>query len=303
MIEELLDYLVHFNIELSLLLLCILLIRWGLRKSAQIYNSYWLWLVLPLAPLTALLVNSLPMAQKRALAESLMTMPTSVYSLDQANASLQFGDSQTQTLVTAPSTANTFHFEFLNSTWLWALLWFVGSLILFSRLIHQHRNLRSQLRQHSCEIEWHAATKAPVIGIKQKGFSPAVYGFFNPKIYFPIALLDQLTKDQKELIIEHEEQHIKQGHLWLNLAWDLLVVINWFNPIVYLARYYFRHDQEVHCDHLVLKNHDVSRQKAYGHALISTVSATHSVSLLCSWKMFDQLEERIMNIKNTNPKT
>lgn len=102
------------------------------------------------------------------------------------------------------------------------------------------------------------------------------------------------------LIIRHEEEHIKQKHLWLNLLWDIIVAINWFNPLLYFARQQFRHDQELYCDYITLNDSDNESKKSYGHALLSTVSATHSVSLLCSWKMFNQLEERIMNLQTTS---
>jgi len=140
-------------------------------------------------------------------------------------------------------------------------------------------------------------SRYPICGVADTDFSPAVYGFCKPKIYFPIALQNSLDAKQCDLIVQHEEQHIRQGHLWLNLVWDIIVCINWFNPLFYFARQAFRHDQELHCDHIVLKESQSAQQIDYGLALLSTVSATHSVSLLCSWKMFDQLEERIMNIK------
>jgi len=76
----------------------------------------------------------------------------------------------------------------------------------------------------------------------------------------------------------------------------------WFNPLMYLARRCFRHDQELYCDHLTLKHSSNIDQESYGLDLLSTVAATDSVSLLCSWQSFNQLEERIMNIRTSNSK-
>jgi len=192
--------------------------------------------------------------------------------------------------------------ETLQNYWWLGALWLSGTALLLLRLIIQHIELRRDLKHIRRPLnelpggELFKSRHYPVIAVEHKELSPAVYGFVKPKIYFPIHVAHQLSAQQIQLIIEHEEQHIKQKHLWLNLLWDVLVCVGWFNPLIYIARKDFRHDQELFCDYLVLNKTSQSRTKDYGHALLSTVSATHSVSLLCSWKVFNQLEERIMNI-------
>lgn len=283
-----------FNLGLSLLLASILALRWLLKKVAKVYNVYWLWVLLPLVPLLGAIATSIPEEKQVVIVEQFNTVQ----------------------VILSPTISNlapaAFNYEFeslelVNSSSIellpiFAYPWLIGCLLLVFRLLQQHRSLRAQLISSKVSINTEFKNQYPIVDIDIDGFSPAVYGFFKPKIYFPKALYNQLNPDQRTLILEHEEQHIRQGHLWLNLVWDLTVCLNWFNPLLYVARYLYRHDQEVLCDSLVLKNHDEPRQQAYGHALLSTVSATQSVSLLCSWKMFDQLEERIMNIKSKHKK-
>lgn len=273
----------QLNIELSLLLLLILGLRLALKKSAQIYNAYWLWLALPLTPAIAYLaVKLLPANNTSTFLQQLEPI-----SLTQ---NYVFHVEATAVATDQPS---------LQAL---AILWLVGMLLLIIRLTRQHIALRRQLALPDYQRPNNLRSRFPVYGVSKDGFSPSVYGFFKPTIYFPLALTQKLSPHQVSLIIEHEEQHVRQGHLWLNLIWDIIVCVFWFNPLVYVSRRAFRHDQEMLCDHLVIKRRDKSQQRAYGHALISTVSATHSVSLLCSWKMFDHLEERIMNIKTNYPR-
>ena len=283
MISEFIHSFWKINIEFSLLLLLVLGLRWALKISAKIYNAYWLWLALPLTPAIAYLaVKLLPASNTNTFLQQLEPIVLTQSHMFHADATAAATDQPIlQTL---------------------AVLWFVAMLLLIIRLARQHIALRRQLALPDFQQPNSLRSRFPVYGVSRESFSPSVYGFFKPAIYFPLALTQKLSPNQVRLIIEHEEQHVLQGHLWLNLIWDIVVCVFWFNPLVYFSRRAFRHDQEVLCDHLVIKRRDKTQQRAYGHALISTVSATHSVSLLCSWKMFDHLEERIMNIKTNYPR-
>lgn len=258
----------HFNIDISVIIITVLLARMLVRRTTKNYNAYALWLAIPLGYFIAQLVSQL-------------NFTTDTYIAVQG---------AVNTLVVRPV-------EAMNNYSLLIWTWGIVTLILLLRLVWQHIQLRQELKRlQVAEYKAFPDAKYQVVAIEHKDMSPAVYGFFKPRIYFPTHLAQTLSYQQQQLIIEHEQHHIKQKHLWLNLAWDLLVCFAWFNPLVYFARKNFRHDQELYCDYLVLNKTDKHAKKAYGHALLSTISATHSVSLLCSWKAFNQLEERIMNI-------
>lgn len=263
----------QFNLDLSLLLISILLARAALRRLTGTYNNYLLWLSIPLALVVTSILSTVELSSA-------------------VTAQIQPLQSVVHDYVIQPRKK----FDAWNII---GLSIAVLTALLIVRLTLQHRNLRRELRRIADNEHAPIQSSFPVISVIKDGFSPAVYGFLYPTIYFPLGLAKSLPPSQIALIIAHEEQHIRQGHLWLNLLWDVLVCVLWFNPLVYIARQGFRHDQEMYCDYLVLKNSDPHDRRKYGHALLSTVSATHSVSLLCSWKMFNQLEERIMNIKTT----
>lgn len=263
----------QFNLDLSVIVLTVLVVRFFIRKTTKSYNSYLLWLAIPMGFVVAKVIAS----------------------IDFTSASSSYIGHAVSAMIIKPV-------ETLQNYWWLGALWLSGTALLLLRLIIQHIELRRDLKHIRRPLnelpggELFKSRHYPVIAVEHKELSPAVYGFVKPKIYFPIHVAHQLSAQQIQLIIEHEEQHIKQKHLWLNLLWDVLVCVGWFNPLIYIARKDFRHDQELFCDYLVLNKTSQSRTKDYGHALLSTVSATHSVSLLCSWKVFNQLEERIMNI-------
>lgn len=261
----------QFNIEFSLLLAVILFARYAVRRTTRNYNAYLLWMSIPAGLLVAALLAQVDVAQ----------------------APVQLVGYAVNSYVVQPAMV----VEHTDVSSVFGRLWLLVTALLLLRLTVQHRQLRWDLRQITSPKRLNLQAAYPVVAIEKADFSPAVYGFLRPTIYFPVHLLQELSTQQVNLIMRHEEHHIRQQHLWLNLAWDIAVCVMWFNPLLYISRQSFRHDQELFCDYLVLNKSGRQNKNSYGHALLSTVSATHSVSLLCSWKTFNQLEERIMNIK------
>ena len=222
---ELLSYLWQSNIELSLLLCVILLARLIIRRTTKNYNAYLLWLSIPVGLGLAKVISTIEFSQPPTRA---MDVLISEYVVQSSHA------------------ATNWHYLIY--------LWLVVASLLLVRLLLQHRKLRQELKTISVPLELKVNSCHPIIGINKEEFSPAVYGFIKPRIYFPVQLKNSLSDEQVQLIIKHEEHHINQKHLWLNLLWDILVCLMWFNPLVYISRQNFRHDQEVYCDYLVL-NH------------------------------------------------
>jgi len=245
--SEFLQWFWQFNLEVSLLLVLILIARGALRRLMRTYNNYLLWLSIPLAVIVGKGLSAFELSSplSEPIVEQVQPIRTVVYGY-----------------VVQPS--ERFDPWFVLGI---AVLGLVALLLM--RLVFQHWKLRRELRQISDHKILSLSASFPVVSVNKEGFSPAVYGFLKPKIYFPDELANSLSDDQISLILQHEEQHIKQGHLWLNLFWDMLVCSLWFNPLVYFARQRFRHDQELYCDYLVLKNSDQHDRLNYGHALLS----------------------------------
>jgi len=75
------------------------------------------------------------------------------------------------------------------------------------------------------------------------------FSFFN-WIFLPENHSDEFENDE---IINHEKVHIQQVHTLDLLLSELLIVFQWFNPIVWLYRFSFKEIHEYTADSLVLK--------------------------------------------------
>lgn len=130
------------------------------------------------------------------------------------------------------------------------------------------------------------------IYILTRGEVPFTMGVIKPKIFLPA----EVPEEFKEPIICHEKVHIaRKDYLIKNLAFVLLA-INWFQPLMWLAYYLFVKDMEITCDAIALRNRSTEFQKQYAKALFE----------LSTWEKVDKgfvagygslaLKERIVNI-------
>ena len=83
-------------------------------------------------------------------------------------------------------------------------------------------------------------------------------GIKKPIIVISPVLLDILTYEEKEILLNHELAHIRRHDnliSWLSLIFkDLL----FFNPFAYIAYHLIKFEQEKGCDNLILKFSGIS---------------------------------------------
>ena len=92
-----------------------------------------------------------------------------------------------------------------------------------------------------------------------------VLGLFRPRIYLPGGLSDR----DRELILAHERSHIARKDHWIKPVGYLILMLHWFNPLVWLAYVCLCRDIEMACDERVVKNMDVAHRKDYSRALLN----------------------------------
>lgn len=94
--------------------------------------------------------------------------------------------------------------------------------------------------------------------------TPFVLGMFRPKICLP----SDLEGKQMEAVLRHEKAHLERGdHIIKPLAYTL-VIIHWFNPIMWIAFWFFSRDMELACDERAVRKMDVTERKSYSHVLL-----------------------------------
>ena len=99
--------------------------------------------------------------------------------------------------------------------------------------------------------------------------SPFTVGFRRRYIVLPKDYQDRYLPHELEMLICHEEAHIKNCHMWLFLIFGILRCICFLNPFVYLACIDFQTDMEVLCDTVVARRYPVD---AYGKLILKSLN-------------------------------
>ena len=95
--------------------------------------------------------------------------------------------------------------------------------------------------------------------------SPFVLGLVKPKIYLPF----QIQAEDMDLVIAHEEAHIKRLDHWWKPIGFLLLTLHWFNPLMWLGYVLLCRDIELACDEKVIENLDITVRADYSQALLN----------------------------------
>ncbi len=103
--------------------------------------------------------------------------------------------------------------------------------------------------------------------------SSFVLGILCPRVYLPSGM----SEDVRDNVIAHERAHLKRrDNLWKPLGFILLVVY-WFNPVMWAAYVLFCRDIEAACDERVIQNMDKDGRLSYSEALLAC--AVHRVRI------------------------
>jgi len=129
---------------------------------------------------------------------------------------------------------------------------------------------------------------------------PAVVGFISPMIVMP-ADDGQYTAEERDLIRAHEREHVARKDPRAAAFAALSQCLCWFNPLVHMAAYLVRLDQELACDAAVIRARPTDRA-LYARTLLKTQLAGSALPLGCYWSPRGQhpLELRIASLKRTS---
>ncbi len=101
--------------------------------------------------------------------------------------------------------------------------------------------------------------------IKRKEVAtPFVAGLLHPIIYLPRGL-DEM---QKQMVLEHENVHIKRLDYLVKPIVFLVCCVHWFNPLVWVFFFLMERDMETSCDEAVMQKIGYDRRKDYADTLL-----------------------------------
>lgn len=124
------------------------------------------------------------------------------------------------------------------------------------------------------------------------------FSFFN-FVFINSALYN--NKEESQKIIEHESVHSLQKHTLDILLSEVLIILQWFNPIAYLIRKSIKDNHEFLADKGIIKNeYDIPDYKLLllrNSTKIRTGSITHNFSYSLIKKRFKMMEKKDSKIK------
>lgn len=135
--------------------------------------------------------------------------------------------------------------------------------------------------------------------------TPFSAGVIHPVIVMPEVLLEFCGEEELEEILLHEKIHIRLGHLWCYLLWDILQSLLWLNPFLAVSRKYFKEDLENICDCVTIQKSG-GRPENYGKLLIKTACLLQREEMegavaFAGEKRYEKFKKRIHTIACFQP--
>jgi len=94
--------------------------------------------------------------------------------------------------------------------------------------------------------------------------TPFVCGFLKPKIYVPSGM----SEHELSYILLHEQTHIRRRDYLIKPFAFLMLVVHWFNPLMWLSYSLMSKDMEMSCDESVVGKMGDQIKKSYSTSLL-----------------------------------
>lgn len=196
-------------------------------------------------------------------------------------------------------------------------VWLAGVIVLAFITFLTNRRLYSYIKKQSDITDEQVVTvfnrckqsmkmkKVVSLRLAGKIASPTVFSFFRPKVLLSKKHMKVLNEQQLQHVFYHELAHIKRNDVAVNWIMYSLILLNWFNPILWYAYFCMREDQELACDAYALTFIDKEEQIAYGHTIITLLEHySYQVPSLASLSRNKRtLKRRIVMIKKFQKKS
>ena len=104
--------------------------------------------------------------------------------------------------------------------------------------------------------------------------TPFILGVFRTKIFIP----SKLSLEDRGYVLAHENAHLKRlDNIWKPLGYVVLMV-HWFNPLVWISYILMCRDIEIACDERVIADKDTEYKKQYATTLLNCSSDRNYVT-------------------------
>ena len=179
--------------------------------------------------------------------------------------------------------------------WLPVLLacWALGAAGLLAWQFLSYRRFLTELSLSSRSIGAHRGLPLIESAAVQ---GPVALGLLDRRIIVPADFRVRYTAEEQRLALDHEAIHHRRGDLWCNHLGLVILALNWFNPVAWIAFRAYRADQELACDSAVAAAASSQARHDYARALIKSASRPGLIAA-CPLNHADQLKRRLRMMK------
>lgn len=125
--------------------------------------------------------------------------------------------------------------------------------------------------------------------------SPLVCGLISPRIYLPTRM-DFGNTVLLRHVLAHETMHIRRRDNFVKAVMLAALVLNWYNPLVWLMAKCLASDLEAACDAAVLSRWGEEERKGYAYSLLAMAVSASRGTLLYSAFSRTEVERRVKGI-------
>ncbi len=133
--------------------------------------------------------------------------------------------------------------------------------------VHDERIL-TIYREAYCQMN---VSKPPRLAWSEEIRSPFLLGMVRPHLLLPSEMSKNSSEEQLQTVFLHELAHDKRRDVATSWLMSLLLIVHWFNVLLWLAIRRMNADREEACDLLALQTLDASQRPGYGNALVDIV--------------------------------
>ena len=169
----------------------------------------------------------------------------------------------------------------LQINW-WLLTYLTGLSISLFLFLKKYRNLNRL-------FSFKQVSKEKNFRIIEVPGSDAAYTFFNT-----VFLGDRLSQSEKQNILSHELVHVKQKHSLDLIFFEILKIIFWFNPLIYIYQNRIAGLHEFIADEEVVKT---TEKKTYYEQLLNTAFSTQNISFINQFFNHSLIKKRIIMLQ------
>ncbi|MHB8126131.1 MAG: M56 family metallopeptidase [Desulfitobacteriaceae bacterium] len=288
------NWVIKSSLMASILAVLILLVNYALRNKLDAKWQYAIWMLLiirllipydiqsPWSIYSLLPNNSVPISMVNQANIRISDNDTQISNISGKEIQLTNDKSiinkQSKTKAEGSIAKNLFN------SWILAILWLVGVLVLASLTIAANLRFNSKVRREpfitdarmsnlmqECTSKLGIRKNLPII-ITDRIDAPCLYGILSPKLLLPKPLVNRLNEENIRHIFIHELTHYKRNDILINWLAVAAQIVHWFNPLIWYSFAKMREDCELACDAATLSFLKPEEYQSYGLSIISLVT-------------------------------